>query len=125
MTVESAVKVRNRLGMHARAAVSVVVVVIGTAVAACGPRERASDSAGSSDGGNPGAPRDAGVDVYKELVIVDSSVVLDARGSNATDGTWSFRRTMERRKKSSSRWGMRKIVLLPMPCYSYIPGGTR
>jgi probable HAF family extracellular repeat protein len=35
------------------------------------------------------------VDPYKELIAVDSSVVLDARASNATDGPWSFRWTVE------------------------------
>ena len=52
---------------------------------------------GSAPSGQPPPPSQvADVDVYKELVIVDSSVVLDARASNATDGVWSFRRTVER-----------------------------
>ena len=36
------------------------------------------------------------VDPWKELVIVDSSVVLDGRASNRDDGPWSFRQLMER-----------------------------
>src|SRR3981189_2735499 len=36
------------------------------------------------------------VDPWKELVIVDSSVVLDERASNASGGAWSFRQLMER-----------------------------
>ena len=40
---------------------------------------------GSAPSGQPPPPSQvADVDVYKELVIVDSSVVLDARASNAT-----------------------------------------
>jgi hypothetical protein len=35
------------------------------------------------------------VDPFKELVIVDKSVVTDARASNASDGAWSFRFLME------------------------------
>jgi hypothetical protein len=49
--------------------------------------------AGTPDAGTPPPPA---IDVYKELVIVDSSVVLDSRASNAADGAWSFRRTVER-----------------------------
>ena len=44
------------------------------------------------DGGLATAPS---IDAYKELVIVDSSVMLDARASNGADGAWSFRRTAE------------------------------
>src|SRR2546428_12355180 len=59
---------------------------------------------GSPDGGygeSPGPDGGSGpvaenVDPWKELVIVDSSVVLDARASNENDGAWSFRRLMER-----------------------------
>lgn len=36
------------------------------------------------------------IDPYRELVIVDPSVVNDARASNANAGTWSFRRTVQR-----------------------------
>jgi hypothetical protein len=50
----------------------------------------------SAPSGDLGVPQTSGVDPYKELVIVDSSVVLDARGSNASDGAWSFRRMVER-----------------------------
>lgn len=35
------------------------------------------------------------VDPYKELIAVDSSVVLDSRASSASDGPWSFRWTVE------------------------------
>ncbi len=66
---------------------------------------RPGDSGGGSpDGGygeSPGPDGGSGpvaenVDPWKELVIVDSSVVLDARASNENDGAWSFRRLMER-----------------------------
>src|SRR6184192_1506164 len=69
---------------------------------ACGrhPGDGKSGSgAPSQDGGIPPPPDDGGpaplpaIDPYRELVIVDSSVVLDARASN---GAWSFRRTVER-----------------------------
>ena len=43
----------------------------------------------------PPNERPPSVDPYKELVIVDASVVLDARASNATGGTWSFRWAVE------------------------------
>jgi hypothetical protein len=54
------------------------------------------------DGGycSPGEPDGGGisenVDPWKELVIVDSSVVLDGRASSANNGPWSFRQLMER-----------------------------
>jgi len=35
------------------------------------------------------------LDPYRALVVVDASVVLDARASNAADGPWSFRWLME------------------------------
>ncbi|KFE69195.1 hypothetical protein [Hyalangium minutum] len=35
------------------------------------------------------------VDPYRALVVVDASVVLDARASNAANGPWSFRWLME------------------------------
>jgi hypothetical protein len=35
------------------------------------------------------------IEPYKEIEIVDSSVMLDARSSNLTDGHWSFRWLME------------------------------
>ena len=47
----------------------------------------------SPDGGTAATPT---VDFYRELLVVDSSVVLDSRGSNSANGTWSFRRTAER-----------------------------
>jgi probable HAF family extracellular repeat protein len=57
---------------------------------------------GGNDGGTGGGSAPDGgqaqlpsIDPYKELVVVDSSVVLDARASNAADGAWSFRRTVE------------------------------
>jgi hypothetical protein len=50
--------------------------------------------------GTPGGPDGGGtaenVDPWKELVIVDSSVVLDGRASNGSNGPWSFRQLMER-----------------------------
>ena len=54
---------------------------------------RSSTTAPPPDGGTVQPPT---IDTYKELVIVDSSVVLDSRGSNRTNGAWSFRNTMER-----------------------------
>ena len=77
---------------------------------ACGrhpPDARSGSTAPSQDGGSLPPPDDGGtlpdggpvplpaIDPYRELVIVDSSVVLDARASNATGGAWSFRRTVE------------------------------
>src|SRR4051794_21522417 len=47
----------------------------------------------SDGGGVAPAPQ---IDPYKELVIVDSTIVLDARGSNESGGAWSFRRAVER-----------------------------
>jgi len=49
---------------------------------------------GPADAGTPPAG-DKSVDFWKELVIVDSSVVLDARALSANGGAWSFRRQME------------------------------
>ncbi|TMA18825.1 MAG: hypothetical protein E6J88_19010, partial [Deltaproteobacteria bacterium] len=75
---------------------------------ACGrhPQDARSGSAApSQDAGTLPPPDDGGtspdagpvplpaIDPYRELVIVDSSVVLDARASN---GAWSFRRMVER-----------------------------
>jgi probable HAF family extracellular repeat protein len=40
-------------------------------------------------------PQPPSVDPYKELIIVDASVVLDARASNAIGGPWSFRWIVE------------------------------
>jgi hypothetical protein len=47
-------------------------------------------------GSAPGNGGGESVDPWKELVIVDSSVVLDARASNANGGAWSFRTQTER-----------------------------
>jgi probable HAF family extracellular repeat protein len=72
------------------------VAVLFAVCCACGQqplKDQPGTVARSPDGGTPQAPS---IDVYKELVIVDSSVVLDSRGSNGADGTWSFRRTAER-----------------------------
>jgi probable HAF family extracellular repeat protein len=77
--------------MRARVWFGMAVVVV---AAACG--QGAVTPGSSSDGGTPRVPPGTAVDVYKELVVVDSSVVLDARASNADDGAWSFRRAMER-----------------------------
>jgi probable HAF family extracellular repeat protein len=82
-------------------------VILGV-LAACGGGRAPDDGAGSvapaPDAGtpDPGASVDGGVatlpaiDAYKELIAVDSSVVLDGRASNAAGGAWSFRRTVER-----------------------------
>lgn len=88
-------------------------------VCACGSASSSGSGSGSAappqgdggtggsvaDGGTGGSIADAGtdagtaqlpsVDPFKELLVVDSSVVLDARASNATDGAWSFRHTVE------------------------------
>lgn len=53
-----------------------------------------ADGGGGEDTG--AGPSAEAVDPWKELVIVDSSVVLDARASSAGGGAWSFRRLMER-----------------------------
>ena len=80
------------------------MVVLVAVLCACGqqaPDARSGSAAPSQDGGTaPDAGADGGVhlpaiDPYRELVIVDSSVILDARASNAADGAWSFRRTAE------------------------------
>jgi len=91
-------------------------IVLGVLVGACGsapsgggaiqppPIEAADAGPPAADGGGDygsGSGNDGGgiavdVDPWKELVIVDSSVVLDARTSNASDGAWSFRQLMER-----------------------------
>jgi len=96
---------------------AVVCAVVAAVVSACGsgvggggtggppmdPPVAGDGGAGSYDGGygDPSIPDGGGpfaesVDPWKELVIVDSSVVLDARASNANGGAWSFRRLMER-----------------------------
>ena len=53
----------------------------------------AADAGPGPDGGGPAA---VNVDPWKELVIVDASVVLDGRAASAGDGAWSFRQMMER-----------------------------
>ncbi len=65
--------------------------------------EPASPPASVGASPDAGTPPDGGtvatlppVDPYKELIIVDSTVVLDARASNAADGAWSFRHNVER-----------------------------
>jgi probable HAF family extracellular repeat protein len=58
--------------------------------------------AGTPDAG-PGAQL-APVDPLKELVIVDSSAMLDQRASNAAGGAWSFRKTMERLGQRPEPW---------------------
>jgi hypothetical protein len=88
-----------------------VCSILGAAICACGSAAGGSasgssppqDDAGSPDGGYGESPAPDGgsgtvaaVDPWKELFIVDSSVVLDARTSNATSGAWSFRQQMER-----------------------------
>ncbi|MCA1828464.1 MAG: hypothetical protein LC689_16190 [Myxococcales bacterium] len=56
----------------------------------------AADAGVALDGGtDAGVVQLPAIDPYRELVIVDSSVVLDARASNGADGAWSFRRTIE------------------------------
>jgi hypothetical protein len=51
-----------------------------------------TDGGTGTDGGVAGED----VDPWKELVVVDSSVVLDGRASSAINGAWSFRQLMER-----------------------------
>lgn len=69
---------------------------------ACGSGKGSPESvsAGSGPGPDGGASGPDGgpelsIDAYKEMMVVDSSVVLDARASNAADGAWSFRRRVE------------------------------
>src|ERR1700730_2624892 len=90
-----------------RAAVCALVAAV---VCACGspPGGQGVLQPPAGDGTDGGAPTTDGgsgtdggfaledVDPWKELVIVDSSVVLDARASNASGGAWSFRQLMER-----------------------------
>jgi len=81
--------------------------LVAAGVCACGspPGGQGLVQPPAPDGGAPatdgGTGTDGGValvdvDPWKELVIVDSSVVLDARASNASAGAWSFRQLMER-----------------------------
>jgi len=64
---------------------------------------QADGGAGGSapDGGTGGSVADGGtaqlpsIDPFKELLVVDSTVVLDGRASNAAGGAWSFRHTVE------------------------------
>jgi probable HAF family extracellular repeat protein len=53
----------------------------------------------------PPAPPPDSVDPFKELVIVDSTVVLDMRASNAVDGPWSFRWLVEQMSPPGTRPG--------------------
>src|SRR3981189_3333266 len=87
-----------------RAAVCTLVAAV---VGACGSPSggQAGLQPHTPDGGEPategGTGPDGGValedvDPWKELVVVDSSVVLDARTSNVSGGAWSFRQLMER-----------------------------
>jgi len=94
-----------------------VCMVLAVAVGACGSApatdrtsvqpptiDPADAGPTGADGGGDyggGSGSDGGgiaenVDPWKELVIVDSSVVLDARTSSAENGAWSFRQLMER-----------------------------
>ena len=86
-----------------RAAVCTLVAAV---VGACGsPPGGQAVLQPQPDGGEPAADGGTGtdggvaledVDPWKELVVVDSSVVLDARTSNVSGGAWSFRQLMER-----------------------------
>jgi probable HAF family extracellular repeat protein len=75
------------------------------------PADAGADAGLPEDGGpDAGLPMaDGGVaqlppiDAWRELVIVDSSVVLDARASSAEDGAWSFRRTAEQLSPDPAR----------------------
>lgn len=66
---------------------------------ACGGGGGSGSAGGGPSSGAPapdGGPAPlASVDPYKEMVVVDSSVVLDPRASNASGGAWSFRRRAE------------------------------
>jgi len=93
-----------------------VCSILGAVICACGSAASGGGGSGNlpppdpADGGSPqgdggygespspdgGSGPVSDVDPWKELVIVDSSVVLDARSSNANDGPWSFRQLMER-----------------------------
>ena len=54
-----------------------------------------SGGAGPPEGGHYRSAASGTVSPLKELVIVDQSVIADARSSNASDGVWSFRFLME------------------------------
>ena len=83
-----------------------VCSILGAVICACGSAAGGGGSYGGSpspDGGYGESPSPDGgsgpvaeIDPWKELVLVDSSVVLDARSSNANDGAWSFRELTER-----------------------------
>lgn len=49
----------------------------------------------SGDGGDSAPCTTAQIDRFKELMIVDESVISDPRSQNATNGAWSFRRQFE------------------------------
>jgi hypothetical protein len=83
-----------------------VCSILGAVICACGSSAGGGGAYGgppTPDGGYGESPSPDGgsgpvaqIDPWKELVIVDSSVVLDARSSNPNDGPWSFRQLMER-----------------------------
>lgn len=73
--------------MRALAKLGAVVCLLSVALAG---------SAGCSSGNDTAnACEEENVDKFKELVVVEESVLTDARAKNATSGAWSFRHVIE------------------------------
>ena len=76
------------VGSSLRSLVGVVAVALGASLAGC------SSSASTAEV-DPLASCDVKVDTFKEMMIVEESVVADPRARNATAGPWSFRYAIE------------------------------
>ena len=77
------------VGSSLRSLVCAVALALGASLAGC------SSSSESPAEVDPLASCDVKVDPFKELMIVDESVMSDARSRNATAGPWSFRYAFE------------------------------
>ena len=55
----------------------------------------AAGGCSSNSSNDTAAKCDVNVDAFKELIVVEPSVIDDARSHNATNGPWSFRHAME------------------------------
>lgn len=77
-----------RMSPRISAWTTLLVAAIGTTTALLG-------CSGDEPSASPPATCDVHVDRFKELVIVDESVIGDARAKNANAGTWSFRHAVE------------------------------
>lgn len=58
--------------------------------------------AGACGGGDSSTSESVAVDRFKELTVVDTNVVEDARSLNAGDGAWSFRHAVEQMAPSGA-----------------------